>query len=142
MFVEEIVDKYTAQNGRCALLIPASILTDKTCSGLEKEKRQAIRKHNPARLPFLHKNRESPYIKGILTKKETLTFYQNKRSFMIAEAGFEPAVLHFHCGENAAVGSAALTVHRTVIHSRLTLRFIRPRAHNPKILTVTIPLHR
>ena len=29
-------------------------------------------------------------------------------------------VLHFLCGENAAVGSAALTVHRTVIHSRLS----------------------
>ena len=31
-------------------------------------------------------------------------------------------VLHFLCGENAAVGSAALTVHRTVIHYR-DLRF-------------------
>ena len=35
-------------------------------------------------------------------------------------------VLHFLCGENAAVGSAALTVRRTVIHYRLTLRVIRP----------------
>ena len=34
-------------------------------------------------------------------------------------------VLPFLCGEKAAVGSAALTVHRTVIHSRLTLRVIR-----------------
>ena len=40
-------------------------------------------------------------------------------------------VLHFHCGENAAVGSTALTAHRAVIHYRLTLRVIRPRAHNP-----------
>ena len=45
---------------------------------------------------------------------------------MVAGEGFEPPVLHFHCGENAAVGSAALTVHRTVIHYRLTLRVIRP----------------
>ena len=41
-------------------------------------------------------------------------------------------VLHFLCGENAAVSSAALTVRRTVIHYRLTLRVIRPRAHTPR----------
>ena len=41
-------------------------------------------------------------------------------------------VLHFFCGENAAVSSAALTVRRTVIHYRLTLRVIRPRAHTPR----------
>ena len=35
-------------------------------------------------------------------------------------------VLHFLCGENAAVGSAALTAHRAVIHSRLTLRVMSP----------------
>ena len=44
---------------------------------------------------------------------------------LVAEAGFEPAVLHFHCDENAAVGSADLTVHRTVIQHRLTLRVMR-----------------
>ena len=43
----------------------------------------------------------------------------------------EPTVLYFLCGENTAVGSVALTVHRTVIHYHLTLRVIRPRAHNP-----------
>ena len=48
------------------------------------------------------------------------------RPYMVAGEGLEPPVLHFRCGENAAVGSAALTVHRTVIHYRLTLRVIRP----------------
>ena len=43
-------------------------------------------------------------------------------------------VLHFHCGENATVGSAALTAHWAVIHYRLTLRVIRPRAHNPAVV--------
>ena len=38
----------------------------------------------------------------------------------------EPTVLYFLCGENTAVGSVALTVHRTVIHYHLTLRVIRP----------------
>ena len=46
-------------------------------------------------------------------------------SFWLRQAGFEPAVLHFHCDENAAVGSADLTVHRTVIQHRLTLRVMR-----------------
>ena len=41
---------------------------------------------------------------------------------MVAGEGLEPTVLHFLCGENAAVGSAALTAHRAVIHYRLTLR--------------------
>ena len=41
---------------------------------------------------------------------------------LVAGEGLEPTVLHFLCGENAAVGSAALTAHRAVIHSRLTLR--------------------
>ena len=40
---------------------------------------------------------------------------------MVAGEGLEPTVLHFLCGENAAVGSAALTAHRAVIHYRLTL---------------------
>ena len=57
---------------------------------------------------------------------------------MVAEAGFEPTVLYFLCGENTAVGSAALTVRRTVIHYRLTLRFIRPRAHTPRSGTAKI----
>ena len=56
---------------------------------------------------------------------------------MVAEAGLEPTVLYFLCGENTAVGSAALTVHRTVIHYRLTLRVIRPRAHNPIFICAT-----
>ena len=47
-------------------------------------------------------------------------------------------VLHFLCGENTAVGSAALTVRRTVIHYRLTLRVIRPRAHTPRSVTAKI----
>ncbi|MBQ3866908.1 MAG: hypothetical protein II789_00015, partial [Clostridia bacterium] len=34
----------------------------------------------------------------------------------LREKGLEPTVLHFLCGENAAVGSAALTAHRAVIH--------------------------
>ncbi len=34
MFVEEIMDKYLANNGVASLLIPASILSDKTCSKL------------------------------------------------------------------------------------------------------------
>ena len=34
MFVEEIVERYTSPNGVCSLLIPASILSDKTCSKL------------------------------------------------------------------------------------------------------------
>ena len=41
---------------------------------------------------------------------------------LVAGEGLEPTVLHLLCGVNAAVGSAALTVHRTVIHYRLTLR--------------------
>ena len=36
MFVEEIIDKYTSASGRCSLLIPASILTDKSCGKLRK----------------------------------------------------------------------------------------------------------
>ena len=42
--------------------------------------------------------------------------------YLVAGEGLEPTVLHFRCGENAAVGSAALTVRWTVIHYRLTLR--------------------
>ena len=34
MFVEEITDKYLSATGYCSLLIPASILTDKSCSKL------------------------------------------------------------------------------------------------------------
>ena len=34
MFVEEITDKYLSPSGYCSLLIPASILTDKSCSKL------------------------------------------------------------------------------------------------------------
>ena len=34
LFVEEIVERYTAPNGVCSLLIPSSILSDKTCSKL------------------------------------------------------------------------------------------------------------
>ncbi len=49
---------------------------------------------------------------------------------LVAEGGFEPPVLHFHCDENAAVGSADLTVHRTVIQHRLTLRVFALRSHN------------
>ena len=45
---------------------------------------------------------------------------------MVAGEGLEPTVLHLLCGANAAVGSAALTVPRTVIHSRLTLRAMSP----------------
>ncbi len=44
---------------------------------------------------------------------------------LVAGEGLEPTVLHFRCGENAAVCSAALTVHWTVIHFRLTLRVMR-----------------
>ena len=36
MFVEEIVDKYLSTSGYCSLLIPSSILTDKSCSTLRK----------------------------------------------------------------------------------------------------------
>lgn len=36
MFVEEIVDKYASESGHCSLLIPASILTDKSCSKLRE----------------------------------------------------------------------------------------------------------
>lgn len=36
MFVEEITDKYLSSTGYCSLLIPASILTDKSCSKLRK----------------------------------------------------------------------------------------------------------
>ncbi len=34
LFVEEIIERYTAPNGTCSLLIPSSILSDKTCSKL------------------------------------------------------------------------------------------------------------
>src|SRR5699024_2689130 len=34
LFVEEIVDKYTNENGFISLLIPSSILTDKSCTKL------------------------------------------------------------------------------------------------------------
>lgn len=34
MFVEEIVEKYASKTGICSLLIPASILSDKTCAKL------------------------------------------------------------------------------------------------------------
>lgn len=34
LFVEEIVERYIAPNGICSLLIPASILSDKSCSNL------------------------------------------------------------------------------------------------------------
>ena len=47
-------------------------------------------------------------------------------SFWLRRWDPDHTVLHFLCGENAAVGSAALTVPRTVIHYRLTLRVIRP----------------
>ena len=50
----------------------------------------------------------------------------------------EPTVLYFLCGENTAVGSVALTVHRTVIHYHLTLRVIRPRAHNPMSISLNL----
>ena len=50
----------------------------------------------------------------------------------------EPTVLYFLCGENTAVGSVALTVHRTVIHYHLTLRVIRPRAHNPIVISLNL----
>ena len=56
---------------------------------------------------------------------------------LVAGEGLEPAVLYFLCGENTAVGSAALTVHRTVLHYRPTLRVIRPRAHNPIFICAT-----
>ena len=46
---------------------------------------------------------------------------------MVAGEGFEPTVLPFHRGEKAAVGSAALTAPRAIIHSRLTLRVIAAR---------------
>lgn len=36
MFVEEITDKYLSPTGYCSLLIPASILTDKSCSNLRE----------------------------------------------------------------------------------------------------------
>lgn len=36
MFVEEITDKYLSSSGYCSLLIPASILTDKSCSKLRE----------------------------------------------------------------------------------------------------------
>ena len=55
---------------------------------------------------------------------------------MVAGEGLEPTVLHLLCGENAAVGSAALTAHRAVIHYRLTLRVfaLLRRAHNGRTL--------
>ena len=63
--------------------------------------------------------------------------YLNRFALLVAGEGLEPTVLYFLCGENTAVGSAALTVHRTVIHYRLTLRVIRPRAHNPIFICAT-----
>ena len=66
-----------------------------------------------------------------LTEKEKASKHLCFKAFhLVAEAGFEPAVLHFHCDENAAVGSADLTVHRTVIQHRLTLRVFALRSHN------------
>ena len=51
--------------------------------------------------------------------------YLNRFALLVAEAGLEPTVLYFLCGENTAVGSVALTVNRTVIHYHLTLRVMR-----------------
>ena len=48
------------------------------------------------------------------------------RTNCLREGDLNHPVLHFLCGENAAVGSAALTAHRAVIHSRLTLRVMSP----------------
>ena len=63
--------------------------------------------------------------------------YNSPKANIVEKAGLDPTVLYFLCGENTAVGSAALTVHRTVIHYRLTLRLIRPRAHNPELYTIS-----
>jgi hypothetical protein len=69
--------------------------------------------------------------KGFWLKKEKHGFYQRNRAFMVAGAGFEPHGLAFplrrKCG---GLNSAALTVHRTVIHFRLILRLFALRAHN------------
>ena len=59
-----------------------------------------------------------------VNKRKTLTKLVSV-FLLVAQAGFEPAVLHFHCDENAAVGSADLTVRRTVIQHRFTLRVMR-----------------
>ena len=59
---------------------------------------------------------------------------------MVAGEGLEPTVLHFLCGENAAVGSAALTAHRAVIHYRLTLRVMSgSRCVHPGVSGASLP---
>ena len=50
----------------------------------------------------------------------------------------EPTVLYFLCGENTAVGSVALTVHRTVIYYHLTLRVFALLATLVALITLDI----
>ena len=47
--------------------------------------------------------------------RESITQIRYELSKWLRERDLNPPVLHFHCGKNAAVGSAALTVHRTVV---------------------------
>ena len=88
-------------------------------------------------IPFA---RQTDYIRLTAITYQSFGLDKNKGTvetvplFLVAGEGLEPTVLYFLCGENTAVGSAALTVHRTVIHYRLTLRVIRPRAHNPILI--------
>ena len=51
------------------------------------------------------------------------------------------AFLHFLCGENAAVSSAALTCHRQVIHSPSPSELFALRTHNP-VFVRSYPLAR
>ena len=76
----------------------------------------ALRAHNPVFVrsyPLARKTKAPPF-------RTVLCFVWLRRWDL------NLTFLHFLCGENAAVSSAALTCHRQVIHSRLALRVIRP----------------
>lgn len=51
MFVEEITDKYLSPSGHCSLLIPASILTDKSCTRLREHLFDSCELHSLRMIP-------------------------------------------------------------------------------------------
>ena len=61
-------------------------------------------------------------------KSERIAFDDKVRIIPVwcSERDLNHMVLHFLCGENAAVGSAAPGAIQAPIHYRLTLRVIRP----------------